>query len=96
MKDYEHYYELFTDTPFVGTDEIIFIASNGEYEIDEDVIREDLYASYGYMINGWGEDDPTDEEYENFIADCTVELTAITKEAFLEGVDEGFSYEIYD
>lgn len=96
MKDYNHYYRLFTEAPIVGTDTTMLIASNEEYEVDEDGIRDDLFESYGYCIHGWCEEDPTEEEYEDFIADCTVELTAITKEAFLQGVDEGFSFAVYD
>lgn len=96
MMDYKHYYKLFTDTPFVGTDETTVIASNDEYEVDEDEIREDLYASYGYCIHGWGEEDPTEDEYEDFLADCTVELEEISKEEFLKEMEDGCGFALYE
>lgn len=95
MKNYKHYYKLFTEAPIVGTDTTEVIASDDEYEINEGEIREDLYASYGYCIHGWCGDDPTEEEYEDFIAECTVELTEISKEEFEMAVEDGFPYNLY-
>lgn len=77
-----NYYKLYTSSPFCGTDTTILIVANYEYEINEDEIKEDLFADYGYLINGWGSEEPTEEEYEDFIADCEVTLEKITKEQF--------------
>ena len=77
-----NYYIYHTETPFCGTDETRLIVANYEFEIDEDEVRQDLFDSYGYLINGWDGDEPTEEEYENFIADCYVSLEKITKERF--------------
>ena len=85
-----HYYKLYTSTPFCGTDTTELIVSDYEYEIDEDEIKEDLFSSYGYLIHGWFSDDPTEEEYEDFISDCEVSLTELTKEEFEEECDNGY------
>lgn len=91
-----NYYKLYTSTPFCGTDETVLITANYEYEIDEDEIKEDLYNSYGYLINGWGEDDPIEEEYEDFIAECEVTLTKLTKEEFDQEYEEnGWDIQMY-
>lgn len=84
------YYKLYTETPFCGTDETELIVSETEFEIDEDEIKQDLYASYGYLINGWGYDDPTEEEAEDFMEDCTVLLEEITEEEFEELAEDGY------
>ena len=84
------YYKLFTETPICGTDETELIASETEFEIDEDEIKQDLYDSYGYLINGWGYVDPTEEEAEDFMADCTVLLDEITEEEFEELAEDGY------
>lgn len=88
-----YYYYFFTDTPFCGTDETTLVTANTPQEIDEDEIRQDLFNSYGYLINGWGEDEPTDEEQDDFIAECTVEFREITKDEFEKYLDEGYSAE---
>lgn len=91
-----NYYKLYTSTPFGGTDEIVLIVANYDYEVDEDEIKEDLFASYGYLINGWSEEDPTEEEYEDFIAECEVTLTKLTKEEFEQEAEEnGWDIEMY-
>lgn len=91
-----NYYKLYTSTSFCGTDETVLIVANYEYEVDKDEIKEDLFASYGYLINGWGEEDPTEEEYEDFIAECEVTLTKLTKEEFNQEAEEnGWDIEMY-
>lgn len=91
-----NYYKLYTSTPFCGTDETVLIVANYEYEADEDETKEELYNSYGYLINGWGEEDPTEEEYEDFIADCEVTLEKLTKEEFTKEYDEnGWDIQMY-
>lgn len=95
VDDFKHYYKLETSSPFCGTDETEIIASNSEYKIDEDGIREDLFNSYGYLINGWGQEEPTEEEYEDFIAECTVNLEEISEKEFIELLDDGYHYSVY-
>ena len=44
------------------------------------------FDMFGYMVNGWAEDDPTEEQEEEFKAGCSVEITEITKEEWEEEV----------
>ena len=89
----EYYYELYTSSPYVGTDETILIRSkNGEYEIDEEYIKEELLNSYGYLASGWNED-MTEEQEEEFKDSCEVCLTAISKETFDSMVEDGYDVE---
>ena len=97
MENYNHYYKLFTEAPFVGTDSTELIASNTPIELTEEEAcqyREDLFNSYGYLIHGWGEEDPTDDEYEDFIAECVVTFEEITKEEFEMAVEDGYDYRV--
>jgi len=88
-----YYYRLFTDTTFCGTDETILVTANSPQSIDEEEIRQGLFESYGYLINGWGEEEPTEEECDDFIAECTVEFEEITKEEYEKLLDEGYCVE---
>ena len=87
------YYKLETSTPYVGTDETILIYSRNEIEIDEEEEKNNLFESYGYLINGWIGDDPTEEEEEEFKDSCTVEFTELTEEEYLQYAEDGYSIE---
>ena len=86
------YYILETSTPYCGTDETRLICSKNEIEIDEEEEKNNLFESYGYLINGWY-DDPTEEEEEEFKDDCRVELTELTEEEFIQYTEDGYSVE---
>lgn len=91
-----NYYKLYTSAPFCGTDETVLIVANYEYEVNEDEIKENLFADYGYLINGWDAKDPTEEQYEDFIAECEVTLEKISKEKFDQEYEEnGWEIEMY-
>lgn len=87
------YYKFETSTPYVGTDKMHLIYSENEIEIDEEEEKQELFELYGYLINGWGQDDPTEEEEEEFKDDCTVELVELTEEEFFQYVEDGYSIE---
>ena len=89
----EYYYKLYTSSPYVGTDETVLIRSkNGEYEVDEEEIKDGLLNSYGYLASGWNEE-MTEEQEEEFIDGCEVYLTAIPKETFDSMVEDGYDVE---
>lgn len=89
----KYYYKLYKSSPYVGTDETILICSDDpEYEIDEEMIKEDLLGSYGYLASGWNEE-MTEEQEEEFKDCCEVSLTAITEEAFNAMVEDGYDWE---
>ena len=89
----EYYYELYKSSPYVGTDETILIRSkDGEYEVDEEGIKEDLLNDYGYLASGWNEE-MTEEEEEEFKNSCEVSLTAISEETFYAMIEDGYNWE---
>lgn len=91
-----NYYKLHTDTPFCGTDTTVLIVSKYEYEVDEDEVKEDLFADYGYLLDGWTEEGLPEEDYENFKSECEVTLEKITKEQFDQEYEEnGWDIEVY-
>lgn len=85
------YFRIDYESVYCGTQNTDYHCQEGELtpdqeqEIWEDKTQ-DLFEMFGYLINGWAEDDPTEEEEENFKADCSVEITEITKEEWEEGV----------
>lgn len=81
--DYEAAYCGTQNTDYMCQEEDITPAQ--EIEIWEDKVQ-DLFEMFGYLINGWVGDDPTEEQEEEFKADCSVEITEITKEVWKEGV----------
>lgn len=83
MKNFYYYFKK--GTPYCGTEEEVVIVSDSECEIDEEEIIQDLYDSYGYLINGWDEEVSEEEEEEqeyDFKSGCYVEFKEITKEQF--------------
>ena len=87
------YYKLETSAPYCGTEETRLICSKNEIEIDEEEEKNNLFESYGYLINDRWDDDPTEEEEEEFKCDCSVELTELTEEEFNQYVEDGYSAE---
>lgn len=85
------YFRIDYESAYCGTQNTDYHCQEGELtpdqeqEIWEDKTQ-DLFEMFGYLINGWAEDDPTEEEEEEFKADCSVEITEITKEEWEEGV----------
>ena len=89
----EYYYELYTSSPYIGTDETVLIRSkNGEYEVDEEEIKDGLLNSYCYLASDWNEE-MTEEQEEEFKDGCEVSLTAISKETFDSMVEDGYYVE---
>ena len=81
------YYHIHGETRYCGTDIDDYIETESEYsfqdiqEIENDMI-ENLVSSYSYLESGWDED-LTEEEEEDFRADCLVEITEITEKEYL-------------
>ena len=79
MKEFYYYFKK--GTSYCGTEEEVVIVSDSECEIDEEETIQNLYDSYGYLINGFGEE-VSEEEEEDFKSECYVEFREITKEEF--------------
>ena len=81
------YYHIHGETQYCGTDIDNYVETKSEYnfqdiqEIENDMI-ENLVSSYSYLESGWDED-LTEEEEDNFRADCFVEITEITEKEYL-------------
>ena len=86
------YYHIHGETRYCGTDVDDYIKTENEYnfqdiqEIESDMI-ENLVSSYSYLESGWDED-LTEEEEEDFRADCLVEITEITEKEYLIAIGE--------
>lgn len=86
------YYHIHGETRYCGTDTDNYIEVENELtikevqEIENDMV-EDLVNNYSYLESGWDED-LTEEEEEDFRADCVVEVTEITKKEYLIGIGE--------
>lgn len=79
------YFRIDYESPYCGTECTDYLCQKEDITLtqEEEIWEEktqDLFEMFGYMINGWVEDDPTEEEEEEFKADCSVEITEITKE----------------
>ena len=86
------YYHIHGETIYCGTDIDNYIETENEYnsrdieEIENDMI-EDLVCEYSYLKSGWDEE-LTEEEEEDFRADCFVEVTEITEKEYLIAIGE--------
>lgn len=89
----KYYYKLYTSTPFAGTDNTVLIRSdNPNYEVDEEIIKQNFLDDYGYLEFGW-DGEPTEEQEEEFKESCEVCLTAISEETFNAMAEDGFDVE---
>lgn len=88
--DYMKYYHIHGETRYCGTDIDNYIetetelSAQAEREIETDMVN-DLTDSYSYLESGWDED-LTEEEEEDFRADCCVIITEITEKQYLIGI----------
>lgn len=86
------YYHIHGETRYCGTDIDNYVETENEYnihdiqEIENDMI-EDLISSYSYLESGWDEE-LTEEEYDDFRANCFVEVTEITEKEYLIAIGE--------
>ena len=86
------YYHIHGKTGYCGTDIDNYIETENEYnsrdieEIENNMI-EDLVCEYSYLESGWDED-LTEEEEEDFRANCFVEVTEITEKEYLIAIGE--------
>lgn len=83
-----YYYKFTATTPYCGTDtEELFESEEPleQWAIDEmcaDYARE-VGETYSYLATGWDEDWDTEEDEENYFADCSCECEELTFEEWL-------------
>ena len=83
------YIKITAGTPYYGTKEEffqIFDDDTSDEFIDEiaEEIRQDHAESFEYLARGWDEDWESEEEENNYYADCWATWKEISKEEFLE------------
>lgn len=82
------YYKFTAETPYCGTDYEEYRAFKDEPTEEElseiaDEICADNAASFEYLISGWDEE-PTEEEKEDYYADCCCTWVEVTEEKYLK------------
>ena len=83
------YYKFTANTPYCGTDTEEYKAfeerpTEKELESIAEEICRNTAESFEYLINGWGGDDPTEEELENYYADCDSSYEEISQKEYEE------------
>lgn len=86
------YYHIHGETRYCGTDIDNYEAfetklSTQQIRDIEHEMVEDLVSAYSYLESGWDED-LTNEEEDDFRADCYVEITEITEREYLIAIGE--------
>lgn len=87
------YIKITAGTPYCGTEEDFF------YIVDDDTTEEFIndfaeeilqrhVESFEYLATGWDEDWESEEQKENYYADCYVSWEEISKEEFWEECNE--------
>ena len=86
------YYKFTATTPYCGTNMVELVETEEPLEqwaIDEmctDYARE-VGETYSYLATGWDEDWDTEEDEENYFADCSCICEELTFEQWLDEMD---------
>lgn len=86
------YYKFTATTPYCGTDRVELIESEeglSSAEIDE-MCTEYAYENgeqFTYLATGWDEDWGSEEDEENYFADCSCICEELTFEQWLDEMD---------
>lgn len=93
-----NYYKITTTTPYCGTDNEHYIASQepiGKEELQEtaeELTRENA-ENFEYLLTGWNDEniedmseDEVQELLDNYYADCSYECEEISKEDYEENI----------
>ena len=83
------FYVKFTaDTPYCGTEQTVYDCyekrpTDAELNERAEMLGRDNAEGFEYLINGWDED-VSDEELDNYYADCCWDWEEISQEEFEE------------
>ena len=79
-------------TPYCGTDQEYWVLADSEENIDKNDLEVWVYENaeaYEYLATGWGEDWESEEDRENYYADCGYDISGpYTLE---DAIEDGFS-----
>jgi len=83
----DRYIKFIVGTPYIGTEETIYEIYSGDTTDDflNKILEEHICnnaESYEYLATGWGEDFESEEDRDNYYADCWGEWIDMTKEEF--------------
>ena len=85
-------YKVTCYTPYCGTDTTYWVLAAKEDDIDTEDLNDWVYEhaeNFSYLVNGWGEDFETEEEREDYYADCGYDISGPYD--LYEAVEEGYS-----
>ena len=85
-------YKVTCYTPYCGTDTIYWVFADHEGDIPEEELNDWVYenaGSFEYLATGWDEDFETEEDREDFYADCGYDISGPYE--LDEAVEEGYS-----
>ena len=84
-------YKVTCTTPYCGTDAEYWVYADSEESIDKNDLEEwvnENAEAYSYLATGWCEDFETEEDEENYYADCGYDISGpYTLE---DAIEEGF------
>lgn len=89
----DYYYHLHSESPYVGTDkDEVIVTNDPELQIDIEDIKQEIFDDYGYLINGWNEEEPNEEQIEEFFDNCDVYINRISFDTAVSMIiDDGCS-----
>ena len=85
-------YKVTCTTPYCGTDMEYWVFANSDTDICQSDLDEWTFEngqSYEYLATGWGDEFASEEERDDYYADCSCDISGpYTLE---DALDEGFS-----
>jgi hypothetical protein len=85
-------YRVTCYTPYCGTDTTYWVFADHEGDIPEETLNEWVMENaegYEYLVTGWDEDFETEEEREDYYADCGYDISGPYE--LDEAVEEGYN-----
>ena len=85
-------YKVTCYTPYCGTDTTYWVFADHEGDIPEEDLNDwvqENAESFEYLVNGWGEDFETEEDREDYYADCGYDISGPYE--LDEAKEEGYS-----
>ena len=86
-------YKITCTTPYAGTDQEYWVLADSDkdiYEGDLEIWAYENAEAYEYLATGWGEDFETEEDREDYYADCGYDIQGPF--ALEEAIDEGYNH----
>lgn len=85
-------YKITCYTPYCGTDVSYWVFADHEGDIPEEDLNDCVYEhaeGFSYLVTGWGEDFESEEDRDDYYADCGYEISG--PYTLDEAIEEGYS-----